>query len=190
MTKFHDAAERAPVGGWHYFYDPTDGSTMFKLSSPDAVIDEIVKYRRNNGQNFARAEIEQEVWTYWCSRDPVRCGQNVEQRNIVPFLPRDLTPKFWGPIIWQFLNIAAVRFDHIGAERFFGILASIMPMMSCPECQHHWALILEANPPDDVTSAKSACQWVNKLHNLVNAQTGAAQYAYEKMVVDYGAPLP
>lgn len=188
MTKFHDAAERSPVGGWHFFYDPSDGTTMFKKSSPDEVIDELVKYRRNNGQNFARASIEEQVWNYWCSRDPVRCGQSAPSK-VVPFLPRDLTPKVFGPWIWPFLNLAAVRFDHIGPERFFGILASVMQLMTCPECQKHWADILEANPPE-VNNAKEACQWVNRVHNLVNAITGAAQYGYEKMVVEFGAPLP
>lgn len=188
IQKFHDAAERAPSGGWSYFYDPSDGATMFKKSSPDEVIDEVVKYRRNNGQPHDRATIEAEIWRYYCSRHPERCGGEAKS-NVVPFLPRDLKPADFGPPIWRFLNLAAVRFDHIGPERFFQILASILPMMGCPECQAHWARIISDNPPE-VASAKEACRWVNKVHNLVNAITGAAQYSYEAGVTEFGFPLP
>lgn len=188
VQPFHDAIERPPQGGFHYFYDPADGSTMFRKYSADEVIDEVIRYRRNNGKDFARSAIATEVWTYWCSRQPERCG-GAAKSNVVPFLPRDLTPKIWGPWIWNFLNLAAVRFDHIGPERFFQILSSVSPMMTCPQCQGHWALILEANPPE-FSDARGASKWVNRVHNLVNAETGAAQYPYEKMVVEYGAPLP
>lgn len=188
MTKFHDAAERAPVGGWHYFYDPSDGSTMFKLSSPDAVVDELVRYRRNNGQPSDRAAIEGEVWKYYCSRSPERCGGEAKS-NIVPFLPLDQKPAFFGPIIWAHLNLAATRFNYIGAERFFQIVASMHGMMGCVDCQRHWVTVLNDNPPE-VEDAKSACLWANRVHNAVNALLGKPVYPYEKMVVEFGAPLP
>lgn len=161
---------------------------MFKLSSPDAVIDELVKHRRNNGQNFSRASIEEEVWKYWCSRDPVRCGGS-EATRPVPFLPRDQKPEFFGPIIWPFLNLAATRFDHIGPDRFFQIVASVVNLMSCPDCQRHWLEVISDNPPE-VRDAKSACQWVYLVHSLVSHHLGKPAYTYAQGVVDYGFPLP
>lgn len=189
--KFYDASERSPIGGWHYFYDPSDGSTMFKLSSPEEVIDELVRFRTNNRALTSRAEIEEELWKYWCSRQPERCGQTLGiNEKATPFLPLDQTPEFFGPIIWRALNLAATRFEFIGRDTFLLIVGNVYNLMGCPDCRAHWMEILNANSPVSIFDAKDACLWVNRVHNLVNVSKGKAIYPYEKMVTEYGAPLP
>lgn len=189
INKFHDAAERAPIGGWHYFYDPADGSTMFKLGSAEEVIDELIRFRANNGKPAGREAIAQEVWSYYCSRQPERCGQAIPAGGAVPFLPKDLTPEFFGPIIWRFLNLAAVRFEEVGRDFFLALVLRVHDMMTCPDCRQHWEEILSTNSPVGITSAKAACQWINKVHNLVNTSKGKAIYPYAKGVTEYGYPL-
>lgn len=190
ISKFHDASERAPVGGWHYFYDPSDGSTMFKLGSADEVIEELVRFRSNNRTFTTREAIEREVWRYYCSRHPDRCGQTAPAEGAKPFLPLDQQPEFFGPIIWRFLNLAASRFEFIGRDAFMLILQHVLNLMACPDCRNEWATILATNPPTAINTTKDACRWVNEVHNLVNVRKGKSLFTYEQMVTDYGAPLP
>lgn len=176
------------MGGWHYFYDPADGATMFKMASASEVIDELRRYRTNN--RTLTGKEEEEVWGYYCSRHPERCGQVVPAGGPVPFLPRDQTPEFFGPIIWRFLNLAATRFDVIGRDFFLATLLKTYDLMTCPDCREHWNEILGKENPSEIRDTKSACAWVNRIHNLVNARTGKAPYPYARMVTEYGAPLP
>lgn len=190
IPKFFDAEVKPPRGGWHYFYRPEDGSTMFRGSSPDGVIEEVMKYRRNNGVTPDRAAIEVELWNYWCSLDPTRCGQEaVEPSARVAYLPRDQKPEFFGPIIWRFLNLAATRFDETGRDFFLQTVGAVFGLMSCPDCRSHWVQLLEQYNPTVVLTKKQACEWVNRVHNLVNARTGKPEYPYSKMVTEYGAPV-
>lgn len=190
IPKFHDAAERSPIGGWHYYYNTLDRDTLFQRSSADEVIEELERYRRNNHTFTSRNDLEAEVWRYYCSRQPDRCGQIDAPANPQPFLPNDQKPEFFGPIIWRFLNLAATRFQFAGGDFFQQTIARVHDLMSCPTCREEWARILATNPTAGISTTLQACQWVNRVHNIVNLSKGKALYPYEQMVIDYGAPLP
>lgn len=163
---------------------------MFRMATADAVIEEIVKYRRNNGGDTDRAAIERELWNFWCSLDPQRCGQAAPVSGPSgPYLPRDQKPEFFGPIIWRFLNLAATRFDEAGRDYFLQTVGSVFNLMACPDCREHWLQILEQNNPTLILTKKQACQWVNRMHNLVNVRIRKVEYPYERMVTEYGAPI-
>jgi hypothetical protein len=190
IPKFFDAEIRPPVGGWHYFTNPSNHNTLFRKQSADAVIDEIQRYERNNGKQRPREEIEREVWQYWCSLQPERCGGAPQQAGgIVPMLPKDIGKEFFGPIIWRFLNLAAVRFEFTGRDYFLSTVQHVHNLMTCPTCRQHWLHLLEKYPPTRITTTKEACVWVNTVHNEVNAIAGKGEYPYSRMVTEYGAPL-
>jgi hypothetical protein len=190
IPKFFDENERPPQGGWHYFTRPDDRSTYFRLSSSSAVFEEVKKYRRNNGTFVSDIDIWRELWAYWCGRQPGRCGlEEVAPSQAAAVAPRELNPPFWGPIIWRAMNLYAVRFDAVGRDSFLRFLTTCSVLMTCPECIGHWQQILAEHSPAQLATSFEACQWVNKVHNLVNARRGVAQYPYDRMVTEYGAPL-
>jgi len=189
IPKFHDAAERAPVGGWHYFYNPSDGNTAFKLGSADEVIDELVKFRTNNRTFTSREDIEREVWRYYCSRHPDRCAQPIPAEGVVPYLPLDQQPEFFGPIIWRFLNLAATRYEFTGRDFFMSLVQHTVNVISCPNCREEYIQLITEHPPTTISSTRQACEWVNMIHNFVNEKLDKQFYPYARMVTEYGAPI-
>lgn len=189
IAKYFNANERPPVGGWHYFYDSQNRSTYFKAGSAEEVMQILAKYRKNNGTFVSAVDIEREVWVYWCSLDPVRCGQSQgsEIRENGPLQPRDVPKEVWGPILWKFLNHAAVHYSHGWFEGVIREMAS--RLITCPDCRQEFFRLLEKYPISAVRDQKSACLWVNTVHNAVNARIGKAQYPYERAVREYGFPL-
>lgn len=189
IVKFHDAAERPPQGGWHYFYNPQDRDTLFRKESEDAVLQELKRYRINNRTFVSDLDLERELWVYWCSRTPSRCGQSATAANPTPMLPLDQQPEFFGPIIWKMLNLMVTRFEFVGREMFLTFLGHVHNLMSCPDCREEWGQILSQDPPLSIFTAKDAALWVNRVHNRVNEKKGKAQYPYSSGVTEYGFPL-
>ena len=142
------------MGGWHYYYDVNNRETLFRLYSPEAVQDEIIKYRTNNRTFTNAQDVERELWAYWCSLHPERCGLPATPANAGPLLPLDQRPEFFGPIIWRFLNLAASRFDETGKEFFLQLTGAIFSLMGCPDCRQEYASIVAVDPPSKVNSKK------------------------------------
>lgn len=190
IAKFHDIAERPPKGGWHYFYNPNDRDTYFRKASPADVFTELKRYRTNNATFVSDIDLERELWVYWCSLHPERCGQaSAPVADAVAMLPKDQDPLFFGPIIWRMMNLAATRIEFTGRDFFLNFLGQVVNLMTCPDCRAEWAEILASDSPMAIVTAKDASVWVNRVHNRVNAKKGKMEYPYSRMVTDYGAPL-
>ena len=157
---------------------------MIEAHSEQQLIEEIRKVAAANGRDATAATAERAVWEYFCINEPERAkhgeviGQTAHDADV-------LVPAVWGPWIWKFLNLAAVRYQP---AFFSALLANIPGLMTCPECRKHWREIVEANPPDGITDTRSACVWVNERHNEVNARTGKSPFPYHRMIAEYGAP--
>lgn len=157
---------------------------MIEKFSEQDLIQELVAIARANGQPASAALAERKIWEYFCAREPERMvngdpvGGESQDSDV-------LIPERWGPWIWNFLNLAAIRFSQ---QFFFDLLAQIPGIMTCEECRAHWRGIVKNNPPEGITDAQSACHWVNDRHNEVNALLGKRPYSYEQMVADFGAP--
>lgn len=176
--------------GWHYFSNPRDVGTYFRESGPNEVFETVKRLRRNNGTFVSDVDIWRELWTYWCGKEPGRCGQEAVSPAPGQIAPREMTKEFWGPILWMAINLHAVRFEAIGKAGFLRFLGSVSTLMTCPECIAHWQNILATRPPGTANNTLEACIWANDVHNLVNASRGAPIYPYERMVLEYGAPTP
>jgi hypothetical protein len=194
ITKFYDAAERPPIMGWHYYDDPNDRGTYFREASADAVFERVKRLRVNNAKHVSDFDLWRELWSYWCSREPKRCGQDATEYAVAgvspgPLVPRDINPPFFGPIIWRMMNLLAARFDSTTPQFFRDFLYEVTPVMTCPACRQEWAKILLDYSPESVRTAREACEWVNRAHNIVNERRGSARYSYEQGVAEYGWPV-
>lgn len=149
------------------------------------LINEVVSVARANGLSTSYELAEKQVWEYLCSQEPER-AKNGERLSSDGASDADvLTRTRWGPWIWNFMALAAARFQ---SRFFFQLLDQVPILMTCPECRDHWRDIVKSNPPSSVRDAKSACVWVNQVHNSVNERIGKRPYSYEQMVAEYGAP--
>ena len=185
MTKFFDAATKPPKGGWHF----NIGGVRVEKYSESEILAELRKWRQNNGTYKGEDALVAELWTYYCGREPQRCkfGEPTVQA-ITPqasAVSRDLTPAVYGPWIWRFLNLAAVKFDR---EFFLRLCDQIIVMLDCPLCREEWRHILATEPPITLSDAREACEWVNRNHNRVNAKLGKQLFSYAQMMSEYGAP--
>ncbi len=183
IPKFFDLPRPPINGGWHYWLDegksfPVNGGT------PEQVHAQVKLYRSNNRlPNSDDETIWRELWAYWCSREPERC--HIKRGKAVD--PEKLPGKeVWGPIIWRFLNWAAVNYS--GA--FFTMLVNEtrQRLVICPDCRRHFEELLVRHPLSQVRDAKTACIWIHTVHNAVNRSIGKPEFSYEDFVQHYGAP--
>lgn len=189
ITRFHDAAIRAPRGGWAM---PIGGQNVTAHSEGE-IFERLEKWQRNNGKFVSRAEVEREAWAYWCGREPERCGGKAlaQSASASPILGdgKAKTPERQGPGIWIFLNVLAAQWVPALHRYFLDTVNAILLILDCPECRAEWSKIVRETPPTDLNSRYAVCRWVNTCHNYVNARRGAAHYPYERMIAEYGAPL-
>lgn len=188
IVKFHDAHIRPPKGGWNY---PIGGRLVTKHSESE-ILTELVKWQKNNAQFVSEETAKAEMWAYWCQREPHRCGGPVPRfraKAPPPVQPRDRTPEVQGPPIWTFLNTLAAAWTMQLHDYFLHTIDTISVILECPVCRHHWQEIVRENPPQQLKSRFEVCQWVNKMHNLVNGRIGKPIYTYLQMVQEFGAPL-
>lgn len=182
--------ERPPAGGgWSYPYDPSRPQEVIQGYSADYVIQQVQRFRQNNGLPSSVEDITREVWAYWCEREPGRCS-NLQAAATPPTAngQRVITKEFAGPIIWRHLNLAAAQYDEIGHNVFASVVASVAPMVTCPTCKAHWNRTLAEIPMEAVNSARTACQWVLSAHNAANRVAGKPPYNYQQGVADFGWP--
>jgi hypothetical protein len=183
IVKFHDVSVRPPRGGWHYKL----AGQRIEANSQSELIALIRNHQKNNGVYNGDAEIERQLWQYYCLLEPSRCsGSTTRQPRLEqPMKPVEFTPKFYGPIIWRFLNFAAVRFNP---EFFNRLCDALVAMIDCPECRDEWREILASEPPASLTTSHDACKWVLRQHNRVNAKLGKRTYTYAEAVAQYAFP--
>lgn len=192
ITKFFDREVKPPIGGWML----SIGSESFHGYNEGEIIEKIEKWRRNNGTFTSLGDIEAEAWRIWCAREPARCGQtdinapgSMMPGPAGPIVPAEKTPELQGPPIWKFLNTLAAQWIPGLHSYFLSTVDAISVILECPKCRAEWRHVVSENPPASLGSRLSVCQWVNKVHNLVNARVGKQLYPYANMVVQYGAPI-
>ena len=80
----------------------------------------------------------------------------------------------WGPATWQMLHTISFMVPHKQPQRqqqyveFFNSVANVLP---CPSCREHLKQHLKEEPPQ-CSSARECAEWVFRLHNKVNQNTG------------------
>lgn len=190
MNRFFDSATRPPKHGWHF---PINGQVV-AASSESAIHAAISKWQRNNGQFISDQAITAAMWSYYCSREPERCGMESAPAATGlptgPLVRANVTPELQGPPIWLFLNTLAVQWTAGMHGYFLATCDVIVNILECPICRDEWRKILADRPPAGLTSKLAVCDWVNTAHNLVNARTGKQQFPYAEMVRKFGAPMP
>jgi hypothetical protein len=73
--------------------------------------------------------------------------------------------------------------QQMDARRFFLGLSRVLP---CPECQKHFAEILETNPIDAaLKSGASLRKWTTEVHNAVNARLGVPPISVEQITAKF-----
>lgn len=190
-ARFFDAHVRPPRGGWHY----SIGGKHIGGFSEEQILEEMGKFHRNNGTGKTDGELRAELWNYYCSREPERCGRTPHKRIAEPsgpVAPGEKTPQRQGPPIWTFLNTVAAQWTPMLHDFFLSVLDHISVILECPTCKLEWQSILrdERESVQRLGTRLEVCRWVNRVHNLVNERAGKAQFPYLRMVTDYGAPNP
>jgi hypothetical protein len=149
---------------------------------PHRVVDEIVRWRMNNGFDPDVSA----VWAFcngeWCRRAPQRClaGANVVAAGMGR---RTLTPIDYGPWAWQWLNTFGVTFDSsLFQAAVVHTRALLNPALreanyfsGCTVCHEHFLRSIEEFPPERVTSREEASVWVWTVHDLANRHAGKAK---------------
>lgn len=181
VVKFHNRAQVPPRGGWRYSIQGND----FEKYTESDLIAEVRAWRKNNNTYTSDAAIEAEIWAAFCAREPARCGNGTQSASLANATPRELSPVWYGPIIWRYLNLEAVRFEK---SAFANICNRVLVLMDCPECRAEWSDILKSEPPSILSTAYDACRWIWRQHNRVNTKKGKSQYAYERGVAEFGFP--
>lgn len=190
MTRFFDASIRPPRGGWSF---PLNGELVTGYSESE-LIDIVRKWKINNGVFTSEGAIQEEIWEYFCGREPERCGRSGVTSTIAqPPKPgqavmADKTPELQGPPIWTFLNTLAAQWNPGMHQYFLATVDAIIVILECSNCREEWRRLLGKYPPVDLATRLEVCQWVNRVHNEVNAKKGKTQFPYVRMVTEYGAP--
>lgn len=92
------------------------------------------------------------------------------------------SPKIWGKYFWTTLHIAALGYpdnpseqDKAAYRAFFEGFGQILP---CKKCAKNYDQHLREIPiTPALLTRESLFTWTVKLHNIVNKQTGKAQWA-------------
>lgn len=185
IVKFPDYSVRPPRGGWSL---PIGGQIVTKYSEGD-ILAELISWQRNNGTFTTRADAEAKLWSYYCSREPSRCGGKGEPLVTEAFVsPKERTPSVQGPPIWTFLNTLAAAWTPDLHDYFLQTCNAVLSILECPNCRIEWQAMLAKHPPASLMSRLDACKWVNMIHNEVNRRADKPTYHYSRMVAEYGAP--
>lgn len=189
---FFDAHIRPPRGGWNYTYQ---GELIQGYSESD-IVEKITRIQRNNATFTTSQAIRDEIWKYFCSREPTRCGMATPPAPLpdapagVSLVSREITPVVQGPPIWTFLNTLACVWRPGLHDYFLATCDAVSAILECPDCRNEWRRQLNEHPPVSLDTRLKVCQWVNSRHNAVNARAGKLHYPYWRMVTEFGAPLP
>jgi len=191
VGKFYDRANRPPRGGWHF---PIHGQTLQKHSESE-IFEGLKRWRKNNGTYISDLDIEREIWSYYCNREPQRCSATAPSSSSRtsgsgPVTPREVTKEMQGPPLWLFLNTLAVQWTPALHDYFLHTIDAVISILVCPLCRAEWRDVVRNTHADQISSASEACHWVNDRHNEINERLGKAYYPYSRMVREFGAPQP
>lgn len=186
IPKFFNPEMPPSPGGWHYWLDPETKRFPVFGHSPQEVFDQILRYAQNNAiRGFDPVALWRQLWGYWCSLEPNRCGAPKTPPTQPALPPKEV----WGPILWKTLNWLAVNYTDGTLFRDFVNAMYFGNLIPCQECRDHFGDIISDNPISGVVSQKTACQWVNRVHNRVNSLIGKRTYPYAQGIAEYGFPL-
>lgn len=190
IAKFYDRQIKPPRGGWHF---PLPRGVLIEKHSESDVIGEVKRWRKNNGTFVSDLDVEREVWNYYCNREPKRCkGAAADSAPRISagatVIPAEVTKELQGPPIWLFLNTLAVRWEPTLHDYFLHTIDAISVILECPICREEWRSLQTKRPATNISSKLEACQWVNAVHNEVNARIGKQAYPYSRMISEFGAP--
>lgn len=187
IVKFFDVEIKPPRGGWTF---PIGGRNVTGYSENE-IFTAFKKWQVNNGQFVSDDAVTRAMWQFWCAREPQRCGMLPGDVAAAARIlqPRDVDKDLQGPPIWMFLNTLAVQWNEGMHPYFLATCNAILGILVCPDCLREWRTILNDYPPSAITSRLACCQWVNLVHNEVNKRKGGAIYPYERMVIEWGAPV-
>lgn len=190
IAKFFDRQIKPPRGGWHF---PLPGGNTLERHSEADVLSELKRWRKNNGTFVSDVDLERELWTYYCNREPARCRQTTfdAQPKITALGvgPVEVTKEMQGPPIWTYLNTLAVQWTPGLHDYFLATVDAIPAILVCPICTEEWRRLLRNRPPQGLGTRLAVCQWINAVHNEVNMRVNKPAYPYSRMVTEYGAPI-
>lgn len=188
IAKFWNRNTVPPRNGWHF----TVGGQQITRYSENEILQELRQWRKNNGTYVSDAALEKEIWDYYCSREPERCGTaTVANRSTatVTLVHKELSKEEIGRILWRHLNLFAASWTPQLKGLFVQNVDVMLLLLSCPVCQNEWRQVVRDNPPHSISSRFQACQWAWNVHDQVNLRLGKTRYSYQQAAAEYGFPL-
>lgn len=85
--------------------------------------------------------------------------------------------KIWGPIKWRELHCRALAYLPMQGED--GWFKSFIESIPCPNCQKHFELFINENPPN-FESRPDFFKWTVDAHNYVNRSNCKEEISYER----------
>jgi hypothetical protein len=177
---FHDDWQPPMPGGWHFHVD----GEMIRGSSGEEVFEKVKRLLGNNKRHPGDAELERQLWDYWCSLNPARCGLSTQE--MVPAVSREIPKTEWGRSLWLHINHTAVHFDR---EYFLALCTALTrKLIPCHECRAHFSVIMNELPPWNITTQMQACEWAFETHNRVNERLGKRLFTWPQAMAQFGFP--
>lgn len=214
---------RSIPGGWNVILEINGVIHEVRGISPVDLFGKVKKLYRSQKVEISDDVIKGTLNAYWCSKAPDRCdlakipadstitkrlvesgGCNtcgtastvvdvIDPLKVGVDMRRNLTPDFWGPIIWRALNMFGVLFIKSAFMEYVKWIEAFLDPdnkmnhgSGCITCFMEFKALLLANPPSAVNSAQQASAWVLKLHNSVNTRTGKQEYDMQRFRREYG----
>jgi hypothetical protein len=106
-----------------------------------------------------------------------------------------MTKTWWGRKTWMLIHVFAAyapidcTYSYFVSYRAF--IVTLSKLLPCHDCRGHLQKNMKTLPMDCYAGGRLALfSWSHKLHNVVNKQTGAPDYKWDKAVKDYGVVVP
>ena len=96
-----------------------------------------------------------------------------------------LNSKNWGRIYWAIIHMKALTYyptvgNSLAMKQWFYDLPNKLP---CKACSNHFVQVLSDDPIElSLGSRADLVAWSNRIHNVVNAQTGKEQDPLELLL--------
>lgn len=85
-----------------------------------------------------------------------------------------MTPKVWGPPIWNFLHTFSVNISEAGYKaigmQFYAYITRICRLLPCPECSEHATKYIRSVKPGTLRTKYDMANMLCNFHNMVNAR--------------------
>lgn len=97
----------------------------------------------------------------------------------------NISPRIWGKRQWQSLHYIAFGYPEQPTDEqkqaASNLLYSLQYLLPCEKCRNHYAAYIAEHPPQ-VNSRTEFAQYINTLHNSVNARLGKPQVPFDPSV--------